>query len=97
MASLTVNFTPTTPPAGTTVRIWASGPVSKGVRVPKELYLMAVFTSAGVFPISPRSILAAWTARFGALKPGQRIFVGADSINPKGFKSAMKINSTVVT
>lgn len=76
-----VAYTPTPVPAGTYLGIWATPPRSTGTLYDEDYRLIEKFAPAAA---SPADIEPQYTARFGALSIGQRIFVKARLLRSDG-------------
>lgn len=96
-ANITVTFSPALTDPNTFVRIWASGPTSPGRNAPADLYLLVTAHGSGLTPLSSVSFLSVYQAKFGALVSGQKIQVRIDTVNSKGFASAPRWGTVIVT
>lgn len=94
-AVLRVVFTPSPLPAGQRLVIQATRGVSAGISfMPRGDYRQILVTNPAA--ASPANILLAWTARFGTLPQGRRIFVRAFVMSENGIGSVPFITSAVV-
>jgi hypothetical protein len=73
MGSLTVTFGPGTIPAGFKAAVFATPAINPGVSFVKNQFRF--LTSLAAADTSPANITAAWNLRFGAVAPGQKIFI----------------------
>ena len=93
--TFTVAFTPTPVTAGVVFQIWASGPVSAGVRsVGGKFKFIANVAAAAT---SPQSIRTPYTAVFGTLIAGQSIFVQIRAVSITTGVPSPFIQSAVIT
>lgn len=95
-AAFSVAFTPTPLGAAEQIVIEASAQISQGRNfVPRSSY-KKVFIGAAA-SASPANILVNYTALFGTLVAGKKIFLRARVINASGFSSVpLLINQIVV-
>ena len=95
-AALSVAYTVTPVPAGVSYIIEATGMVSAGKSFAgrSEYKLIAVLAAAAA---SPANILAAYTALYGALISGRKIFFRMRAISSTGFSSGLLETSKVIT
>jgi hypothetical protein len=96
-ALLQVAFTPIHPAVGTAVRIWVSRQLSAGVSQPDSMFLLLVATQAAIGNLSPRTLTPSYTAKFGPLISGSRIFVDVQFVSPKGILGPTLRRSVVVS
>lgn len=94
--ALSLAFTPTPVAAGNKVVIDATKQLSPGVSfVPRSAY-KNVYVGAAA-SASPANILAAYTAIYGALISGQKIFFRVYAVNAQGFASTpVEVSAVVV-
>lgn len=94
-ASLSIAYTVTPVPADTNYVIEASNQVSAGRSfMPRSGYKFIAKQAAAA--ASPASITAAWTALYGALVVGSKIFVRMYAINTTTGERSGYIYSTVI-
>jgi hypothetical protein len=93
--ALTVAYTATPLAAGVKLAVYATKPLSAGVvrPSPKQFQLLAVTAAAAVSPVN---VLSAYTAKYGALVSGQKIFFRTVAISASGIASAPFDSSAVV-
>jgi hypothetical protein len=94
--TLSVAFTATPAAALTKVVIEASPQVSAGKSFINPSLYRQVFVGAAA-TASPSDILAGYTAKFGALISGKKIFFRTSVVGSTGLKSAYLETSQVVT
>jgi hypothetical protein len=94
---LRVAFTPDTLQTGESIRVWVSRPVSAGVSRVPDLVLLLTATQLFPFALSPRTLTPTYTAKFGKLIAGQKIFVAVDVVSTKGIVSSRQLSSITVT
>lgn len=88
-------FTPSPLGAAEKLLVRASPQVSAGVNfVPKSKYKI-IFLGAAA-SATPANILAGYTAQFGSLVTGNKIFLEVSSINASGFQSTPTETNQVV-
>lgn len=94
--ALSVAFAPSPLGLAEKIRIRATPQLSAGVAfVPKSRY-KDVFLGAAA-TATPSNILAAYTALFGALVSGKKIFFEVSTVNAQGFQSTPVESSIIVT
>lgn len=74
----TLTFAPTPVPAANTIEVSATRPLSQGVASPGSAYRKVTVLAAAVG--SPFDLTAAYTAKFGAIPAGTKVFVRAKAI-----------------
>jgi hypothetical protein len=94
--ALSVAYLATPLPAGAKLLIFATPQLSAGVSRPaKRSYRLIAVTAAAA--ASPANILTAYTAKFGALVSGRKIFIRGIVISSDGFASNAFEQSQVIT
>jgi hypothetical protein len=79
-ASMSVTFTPTPIGATFSLLVSATQQVSNGIMfMPRGRYKLLTATALNV--ASPIDLLAAYTAKFGALVAGQKVFISAQVLH----------------
>jgi len=95
-ATLSLAFTTTPLPAGVKLIIEATRGVSPGINfLPRSEYKKILVTSAA--PSSPQNLLSAYTAIYGALVSGQKIFIRAVTQNAAGQRAVYLSTTVTVT
>lgn len=95
-ATLSIAYTATPLAAGTKLLIECTRQVSAGINfLPRSEYKTVTVTAAAA--ASPANILSAYTAIFGALVSGQKIFVRCTPIKSNGQKGSPQYGSIVIT
>lgn len=95
-AAMSLAFTPTPLAIGEKIIIQATAQISQGRNfVPRSAY-KNVFVGAGA-SASPSNILAGYTAIFGALVAGKKVFVRAYVISSNGLASTPLETNVIIT
>lgn len=94
--ALSIAYAPTPLAAGAKLAIYATKPLSQGISRPsaKAYALLSVSAAAAA---SPANILAAYTAKYGALVSGQKIFFRSIVISSTGVASPALESSVIIT
>lgn len=94
--ALSVAFATSPLASGVKLAIYATKPLSAGVVRPsaKQFQLLAV---SGAAATSPVNVLSAYTAKYGDLVSGQKIFFRSIAISAAGIASAPFDSSVVVS
>lgn len=96
IAALSLVFAPTPLAAGEKLIVEAGAQISAGRNFVPRSYYKVVFVGAAA-SASPANILAAYTAIFGALVAGKKIFLRARVIGGNGLASAPLVTSKIIT
>ncbi len=95
-ATLSVAYTATPLAASTKLQIEATRQVSAGINfLPRSEYKTVLVTAAAA--ASPANILSAYTAIFGALVAGQKIFIRCTPVKSNGQKGTPLYSSIVIS
>lgn len=94
--SMKLNFTPTPIPTGTTWLVFATGAQSAGTYKPNPSKFKLI-TALPAATLTGEDVLPEWSAIFGTMSVGQKIFVKLIAVkNSTGFTSPPTISSTIV-
>lgn len=94
--ALSLAFTPTPLATGEKIVVQATDQVSAGISfMPRSKY-KNVFVGAAA-SASPANILTAWNAIYGAMLPGNKIFVRAFVVSSTGLASTPILGSAIIT
>jgi hypothetical protein len=94
--ALSIAFTATPLAAGSKLAIYATRQVSQGINfLPNGDYKLITVTAAAA--ASPVNVLAAYTAKFGALVAGQKILFRLVEISAAGIKGTPIEHAQIVT
>ncbi len=95
-ATLSIAYTATPLASGVKLHIEATPPLSAGVNiVPKSKLRSLMVTAAAA--ASPANVLASYTAKYGSLVAGQKIFFRLTPIGGTGLASTPSYTSIVVS
>lgn len=95
-AALSVAYTATPLAAGVKLIIFATRGVSAGINfMPKSEFKFIQVSAAAA--ASPANILTAYTALYGALIAGQKIFIRGIAVDANGFASTALDSNIVVS
>lgn len=94
--ALTIAYTTTPLATGVKLHIEATPPQSAGVQIVPVSKLRSLFVTAAA-AASPANVLAAYTAKYGALVAGQRIFFRLTPIGGTGLSNTPSYTSVIVT
>lgn len=94
--ALSVAYTATPLPAGSKLVVFATPQLSAGINRPAKRSYRQIFVTAAA-AASPANVLSAYTAKFGALLSGRKIFMRVQVITSAGIVSSSTDTSVVIT
>lgn len=95
-ASLLLAFTPNVVPANSSIRVSASRPMSQGRAERPDFYFL-VRVNTGVIPSAgPLNLLPTYTAKYGPLIKGQRIWIRMERFGRFGIRGPSLEKSVIV-
>jgi hypothetical protein len=95
-ALLSLAFTPNLIPANTSVRVWASRPISQGRAERPDFFLLLTIKAGPIPGAGPLNLGSLYTAKFGALIAGQRIWFRMERFGRFGIRGPSLEQSVIV-